>query len=57
MRIALLSLILLAGCATKHELSYVTADAPQWNVNPDRWNATTNAITTAPTPGSPMVHR
>jgi len=54
-RIALL--LLLAGCATKHELSYVAADAPSWNINPDKWDATTNKLTTAPTPGAPMVHR
>ena len=55
--IRLLLLLALAGCATKHELSYVASDAPSWNVNPDKWDATTNALTMAPTPGAPMVRK
>jgi uncharacterized lipoprotein YajG len=48
---------LLGACATKHELSYVASDAPRWNVNPDKWDANTNKLVTAPTPGAPMVRR
>jgi hypothetical protein len=55
--IRLLLLLALAGCATKHELSYVASDAPAWNVNPDKWDADTNKLTTAPTPGAPTVRR
>ena len=50
---ALLILLALAGCATKHELSYVAADAPAWNINPDKWDADSNKLVTAPTPGAP----
>ena len=55
-RILLLAL-LLAGCATKHELSYVASDAPRWNINPDKWDSDTNKLVKAPAPGAPMVHR
>lgn len=57
MRLVLCLLLLTTGCAVKHEISYVAADAPSWNVNPDKWDATTNQLTTAPTPGAPMVSR
>ena len=53
----LLTATMLGACATKHELSYVASDAPRWNINPDKWDANTNKLTTAPTPGAPMVHR
>ena len=53
----LLVATVLGACATKHELSYVASDAPRWNINPDKWDANTNKLTTAPTPGAPMVHR
>jgi len=41
---------LVTGCAsTGTELRYVDTGAPMWNLNPGMWNASSNAITTAPT--------
>jgi hypothetical protein len=46
----LLLLVSLAACADDpHALTYVSRDAPMWNVNPDIWNGNSNALTTAPT--------
>ena len=40
----------LSACGGRtHELTYVRASDPVWQINPDRWNATSNDLTAAPT--------
>jgi hypothetical protein len=44
----------VAGCANKYEpLPMVNADDPIWQLNPDKWSTSENALTPPPQP-SPL---
>jgi hypothetical protein len=47
MRWILLLALGLSACADPHALTYVSSNAPIWNINPSMW--TGNDLTTAPT--------
>ena len=51
MRPLFLLLLLCTACtqANQHPLAHTSADDPVWRINPDRWGATENALTSPPT--------
>jgi hypothetical protein len=56
--IALAVATTVAGCANKYEpLPMVNADDPIWQLNPDKWSTSQNALTTPPAPPQPSLFR
>lgn len=48
--VSLATMLVLTACGGRsHELTYVKSSDPVWQVNPDKWTATSNDLTAAPT--------